>query len=190
MTHGGHYNVPTHLANAAKPVQTAPYEPSGLPHMNERATAKSLVVRRLLQPIWRLQRSLTLGAQGIVLDADGRVLLVKHTYKPGWCFPGGGVEKGETVVTALTREMHEECGVEIAGTPELFGVYSNCRAFPNDHVVLYVIRQWRRTHVPAPNSEIAAQDFFVPAPLPSDTAPATARRLTELLSGGPRDDYW
>lgn len=158
--------------------------------MSQRDAAAKLVYRRLMQPYWRLQRGLTMGAQGIVLDAEGRVLLVKHTYKPGWCFPGGGVEKGETVQTALTRELSEECGVEMTGPPELFSIYSNGRNFPNDHVVLYVVRHWRRTHVPSPNSEISAQDFFAPSPLPPDTAPATARRLAEVLDHAPRDEYW
>jgi ADP-ribose pyrophosphatase YjhB (NUDIX family) len=158
--------------------------------MSQRTATQKLVLRRVLQPYWRLQRSLTMGAQGVIIDGEGRVLLVRHTYKPGWCFPGGGVEKGETVLTALGREMAEECGVVIDGAPELWGIYSNTRAFPNDHVVLFVIRQWHRTHVPAPNNEIAAQDFFVPSPPPEGCDGATARRLAEVFGSGARDEMW
>ncbi|WBV64349.1 NUDIX domain-containing protein [Legionella pneumophila 130b] len=35
----------------------------------------------------------TLGARAIVTNAEGHVLLVKHTYQPHWYLPGGGVKK-------------------------------------------------------------------------------------------------
>ncbi len=53
---------------------------------------KLKAVRRMMQLYWRWQRALTLGARAVVIDAEGRILLVRHTYMPGWTFPGGGVE--------------------------------------------------------------------------------------------------
>jgi ADP-ribose pyrophosphatase YjhB (NUDIX family) len=180
----------------SKPCQRPPKRSNGNRNrcneieMSPRDAAQTFVYRRLLQPMWRFQRGLTMGAQGVVVDGAGRVLLVRHTYKPGWCFPGGGVERGETVLTALTRELEEECGVVVDGPPELFGVYSNARNFPNDHVVLFVVRDWHRTRVPKPNAEIAAHDFFAALPPPADCAPATARRLAEVFGRAPRDEFW
>lgn len=158
--------------------------------MSQRTAAQNFLLRRILQPVWRLQRSLTLGAQGVVIDEQGRVLMVRHTYRPGWCFPGGGVEKGETVHVALTRELQEECGVIIDAPPELFGVYSNETHFPGDHVVLFVVRHWHRSHIPAPNNEIADQNFFAPSPIQSDWPDATKRRLDEIFNAAPRAQTW
>jgi 8-oxo-dGTP diphosphatase len=56
-------------------------------------------------------------AVGILLRADGSFLLTSRPpgkpYAGYWEFPGGKLEPGETVERALTRELHEELGIDI-----------------------------------------------------------------------------
>lgn len=144
--------------------------------------SKSLIARGL-QRYWRLSRGLTMGAQGCVLDQKQNVLLVRHGYRPGWHFPGGGVERRETAEQALARELQEEAGVVIDGRPALFGVYANERLFPGDHILLYVVTNWRQPVPPKPNREIAEVGFFQRSNLPADVHPSTRLRIDEILDG-------
>src|SRR6188508_1598398 len=72
---------------------------------------------------WRLFHPITLGARVILLRGD-EVLLIRHTYRQGWYFPGGGVDKGETLEMAARREAEEEAYVTL-GEVSLLGVYAN-----------------------------------------------------------------
>ena len=148
------------------------------------------LIMSVLQRYWRLARGMTLGAQGMVIDDARRVLLIRHTYRPGWHFPGGGVEKNEHVAIALERELIEEAGVTLAGSPELFGLYANSRYFPNDHVAFFLVRSWQQPSIPAANREISEQGFFVIDALPEGTHRAVVSRIGEVFHGQPRDPMW
>lgn len=150
---------------------------------------KALLIKTL-QRYWRLRRGLTLGVRGLVLDAHNQVLLVRHGYQPGWHFPGGGVEWGETALEALARELQEEAGVVLAEPPQLLGLYANFAHFPGDHVAFYVVRAWQQTDVPPPGFEIREQRLFSADALPADAAGAVVRRVAEVLEGRPREEAW
>jgi 8-oxo-dGTP pyrophosphatase MutT (NUDIX family) len=58
----------------------------------------------------------SIGARAIVLDDEGRVLLVKHRHDAAtqfWVPPGGGLEPGESLAACAIREVREETGLEI-----------------------------------------------------------------------------
>jgi 8-oxo-dGTP pyrophosphatase MutT (NUDIX family) len=147
--------------------------------------------QRIFQAWFRFRRPMTLGVRALVERSDGKVLLVRHTYTKGLYLPGGGVEKGEIASVSLLRELKEEGGVELTGTPRLVGIYSNEAIFPNDHVVFYHLRpgDWvggEATSV----GEISETVWADPHALPEDTTPATQRRVAEIFAGGPNDGYW
>jgi 8-oxo-dGTP diphosphatase len=57
---------------------------------------------------------------------DGQVLLARRAIEPGrglWVFPGGFMDRGETVQEAAARETLEEVGLQVQVT-DLVGVYS------------------------------------------------------------------
>ena len=139
------------------------------------------VLRKLFHLYWRFARGMTLGVRGIVVDGDGKVFLVKHSYVDGWHLPGGGVEVGETFVEALRRELMEEGRIELTGEPMLHGVFLNSYASPRDHVAVYLVRQFSQDRLPEPNREIIACGFFATSQLPPETTQGTRLRIAEVL---------
>ena len=149
--------------------------------------------RRRLEPFarplvrlgFRLRRGMTLGVRGLVLDDDGRVLLVEHTYVHGWHLPGGGVERGESAERALERELAEEAGVRPVGPVRLVSIDNDEARFRGDHVLLYRIDQW----APCPAggaSEILRVGWFDPDELPFGVTADTLRRIAAgLVCGQP-----
>jgi ADP-ribose pyrophosphatase YjhB (NUDIX family) len=148
------------------------------------------IVSKLITLGGLFNRAMTLGVRGLVIDAEERVLLVRHTYVPGFYLPGGGVERGETMLQALARELQEEGGVHLLGAPALHGVYLNRRVSARDHVALYVVRHFHHEGPRAPDREIAEAAFFPLAALPPDATPATRARIAEVLDGEPVSPYW
>jgi 8-oxo-dGTP pyrophosphatase MutT (NUDIX family) len=148
------------------------------------------LIRVLFHVYWRFSRGLTVGVRGLVLDGDGRVFLVKHSYVAGWHLPGGGVEKGETLLAALARELREEGNIELKAKPVLHAIYFNRRISSRDHVALYVVRSFQQTAPPRPNHEIVAHGFFAVQNLPADTSPATRTRIAEIVTGSAPSETW
>jgi ADP-ribose pyrophosphatase YjhB (NUDIX family) len=147
-------------------------------------------IRRVLHLYWRYARGLTLGVRAVVFDAQGRVFLIKHSYVPGWHLPGGGVEPGESLATALARELREEGNIELIGAPELYAIYWNRRIARRDHVALYVVRSFRQSAPPQPNREIVAHGFFAPEAFPDGTTASTRARVAEVLHGRVAAEIW
>jgi len=145
------------------------------------------LLHRGLMAYARLSRGMTLGVRAMLLR-DGHIMLVRHTYTPGWHLPGGGVERGESLADALARETYEEANAILTGQAQLFAVYRNQRS---DHVALFVCREWAETAgANVPNREILAAELFPLHALPPETTRATRVRIEEVLNGVPPSSDW
>lgn len=144
---------------------------------------------RLQNFVARTARPLTLGVRGVVFDDAGRVFLVRHSYAPGWHFPGGGVEPRETLLEALGRELREEGNIVLTGQPSLHGVFFNARLL-RDHVAVFIVRAFEQTAPRRRDWEIVETGFFPQAHLPDAATPATRRRLAELAGDQPIAERW
>lgn len=146
------------------------------------------VADRLRRLWWRLAGPRTVGVRGVVRDAEGRVLLVRHTYGPPlWHLPGGGVKRRESLTDAVRRELREEVGV-VAGGLRLHGTFSNLQEGKSDHIAVYLVDDW--TERETNHAEIDARRFFPLASLPDDVSPGTRRRLDELDRPGASAGDW
>ncbi|MDI3298623.1 MAG: NUDIX hydrolase [Bacillota bacterium] len=114
---------------------------------------------------------------------DGRLYLLRRAIDPGrgrWVFPGGYLERGETVESAARRETEEEVGlrVELEG---LVGVYSYV-----DSVVVTVVYAARVLEgEPRPGPETLEIRTFLPEEIPwSELAfESTGEALRDWLGG-------
>lgn len=131
-----------------------------------------------------------------VIDAAGRVLIAqrpsgKHM-AGGWEFPGGKLEPGEERVTGLARELREELGISIIGTPRpLIRVR---HAYPSREVLLdiWVVKRYSGEARGLDGQALrwCTQDELEAAELlPADRPIVRALRLPERLMRVVSRDY-
>jgi len=141
------------------------------------------LLRRIFHTWFLLARGMTLGVRAVVLDAENRVFLVRHSYINGWYLPGGGVDLGETMEQAMRRELKEEGDIDLTGEAVLHGIFLNDHVSRRDHVAVYVVRHFRQDRLPAPNHEIVECGFFAVTALPEGTTQGTRQRIAEVMGG-------
>src|SRR5262245_22938259 len=89
-----------------------------------KATEPPLLVCGSCSFVYYLDPKFAVGA--IIADGAGRIVLEKRAIEPGygkWVFPGGFIDRGETVEDAAIREAREECGLDIR-LDRLVNIYS------------------------------------------------------------------
>jgi 8-oxo-dGTP pyrophosphatase MutT (NUDIX family) len=134
---------------------------------------------RVLQLYWFLARPVTLGVRLLPIQGDS-VLLVRHSYQDAWFLPGGGVKRGETLEQAIRREAQEECGAQVEEL-EILGAYTHFYEYKNDHIILFLSRNFQLTG--EHDHEVERVAFFPFDRLPMDVSPGSRRRIEEYRRG-------
>jgi ADP-ribose pyrophosphatase YjhB (NUDIX family) len=137
-----------------------------------------------------MRRGLTIGVRAIVRSDDEEFLLVRHTYTPGWHFPGGGVEKGETVEYSLSNELLQETALQLSSKPFLHSVFHNDDVSKREHVLVYLCDAIRVTDAAPMIIEIAQVRYFDFENLPLNTDAGTVRRIREIVCGDIKAESW
>lgn len=152
------------------------------------------MLKKLMGAVWRnvpakvrrwgvrlVEPRFTVTAAAVVLDREGRVLLLNHVFRTGsgWGIPGGFIEGGEQPEDALRRELREEAGLEVEDV-KLISARTLKR--PQQIELVFACRPAAAGEAAAPNSfEIKTAQWFapdaLPAGLPSDQRHAIRRAI-------------
>lgn len=79
------------------------------------------------------------GIAAAARTADGRLLLIRRADSGKWALPGGTLEWGEQLRSAIDRELFEETGARVLELGGLLGVYSDPGRDPRFHAVTVVV---------------------------------------------------
>jgi len=79
------------------------------------------------------------GTSIIPILPDGRIVLIRRRDNGLWALPGGIIDWGEDVATAVKRELAEETGLEVVNIRRLVGVYSAPDRDPRMHSICIVV---------------------------------------------------
>ena len=120
---------------------------------------KTLPLPRVLRwaARWLLNTKFLVGVVGVIFDQEGRVLLVRHTYRRRypWGLPGGWVGANERLEEALARELREETGYHI----EVVEMLHSTSGYPRPQLDLYFLCDYRAGEF-RPNAEIDALRYY------------------------------
>lgn len=125
------------------------------------------------------------GTSVIPVLPDGRIVLVRRSDDGFWSLPGGMVDWGEDIPTAVGRELMEETGLELLKIRRLVGVYSAPDRDPRIHSICVVVEAEVQGEMKIGDDlEVLEIEAFDPSSLPKPKMSHDhARQLKDYLQG-------
>lgn len=119
----------------------------------------------------------SVSVAGVIIDANGRALVVRRRDNGHWEPPGGVLEVDEPILNGLRREITEETGLDVE-VGQLTGVYKNMRRA----IIALVFRCNQRGGSLTPNPEVTEFRWMTPAELGHELDEAYAVRVLDALT--------
>jgi 8-oxo-dGTP pyrophosphatase MutT (NUDIX family) len=125
------------------------------------------------------------GVTALVVDEQGRVLMVQRSDNGLWTLPSGIAEPGEEMAASCAREVLEETGI-VVQVEELISIRTvGPVTYPNNDVTSYVDHFFRCRPISGTaqvgDDESIAVGWFAPDALPEPGTPRTSAQLSEAL---------
>jgi ADP-ribose pyrophosphatase YjhB (NUDIX family)/2-polyprenyl-3-methyl-5-hydroxy-6-metoxy-1,4-benzoquinol methylase len=127
------------------------------------------------------------GANAVIFNAAGQVLLTRRADNGMWCLPGGHLDFGESLAQTAVREILEETGLQVE-VERLIGVYStpypDCFTINEVNQIVIVSFLCRVVGGElALSYETTAFGYFDPKHLPQPMVPTHPLRIQDALAG-------
>jgi ADP-ribose pyrophosphatase YjhB (NUDIX family) len=137
--------------------------------------------------LWLTNHKFMVGVAGVIIDQEGRILLLRHRFWPegSWGLPGGYVKKGEKLEEALAREVAEETGYQIE-VDALLQVVSGFKL----RLEVHYLGHLSGGSFQLDPKEVLEACFFNPTELPDGLLAANRRVIQLALARPDFQDYF
>lgn len=152
---------------------------------------------RIPSGFWKLTKEIArhvlrrpvVGIAAFARTPDGKIVLIRRSDSGQWALPGGTLEWGETLRTALDRELREEVGTRLVSLGDVVGVYSQPGRDPRFHAVTVLVEATVAppSHPPDNPLEILEVGSFAEADLPRSLSHGMTEMLENARAGR---RYW
>jgi 8-oxo-dGTP pyrophosphatase MutT (NUDIX family) len=131
--------------------------------------------------LWKATGSVRAGVHAVPLTGQGKVVLVRLTYAPGWRVPGGGAKPGEAPEQTMLRELREEIGLLSHGAVERVEDWPPGSEERGDPSTYFLVRDV--VYRPRRSLEVEAVAEFDPDRLPPEITAWTANLIGRCVGG-------